>query len=50
MNAALRIRHYIEHSQGFPTDDELLPFLEAEALQHRLSLDAVSDGVAPGWR
>ena len=50
MNASLRLRHYTESNQAFPTDDELLPHLQAEAMQHKLDLASVSDDVAPGWR
>ena len=51
LNASLRLMHHMEHNGTFPSDEELLPNLHAEALQHRLSLDALEDAdVAPGWR
>ena len=50
LNATLRLRHHLENNQAFPSHEELLPHLQAEALEHRLSLDALDDDVAVGWR
>ena len=52
LNGLLRIYHYLENNQAFPSDETLLPHLQAEAEQHRLSLEALeADGeVALGWR
>jgi hypothetical protein len=50
LNATLRLTHYLEHNQSFPSSQDLLPHLEAERQQHRLALEAVGDDVALGWR
>jgi hypothetical protein len=50
LNATLRVMHYLEHNQSFPSSQDLLPHLEAERQQHRLALEAVCDDVALGWR
>ena len=50
LNALLRMMFYLEHNQTFPSDEDLLPHLEAERAEHRLALGAVGPGVAHGWR
>ena len=52
LNAVLRLTHYLENRQAFPSHETLLPFLQAEALEHRLALETLKndDVVAPGWR
>jgi hypothetical protein len=44
--------HYIENNQTFPSNEDLLPHLHAEHLEHRLALGALeAEGeVALGWR
>ena len=41
LNGSLRIMHVLEHNQGFPSHDELLPHLHAERVKHRLALEAL---------
>ena len=41
LNASLRLKHYMEHNQTFPDDEELLPNLEAKRLEHKLALEAL---------
>ena len=41
LNAMLRLMQYMEAHQTFPSQDQLLPHLRAEALQHKLSLDGL---------
>ena len=52
LNASLRLMHYIEHNQVFPSHEDVLPNLEAERLEHRLALENLvdADEVALGWR
>ena len=50
LNALLRMMFYLEHNQTFPSDEDLLPHLEAERAEHRLAERAVDPGVARGWR
>ena len=52
LNASLRLTHYLENNQTFPSHEDLLPHLEAEQDQHRLDLKALEEGgeVALGWR
>ena len=50
LNAMLRLMQYIEANQTFPSQEELLPSLQAERLQHKLSLGALEEDVALGWR
>ena len=50
MNGSLRLMHYIENNQGFPSHEDLLPHLEAERKQHQLAQEALEDDVALGWR
>ena len=52
LNADLRLMHYLENNQGFPSHSELLPNLHAERMEHRLALQALvdEDEVALGWR
>ena len=51
LNALLRLTHYDEHNV-FPQHTELQEHLEAEAAEHKRSLDAIgSEGVvASGWK
>ena len=51
LNACLRLTHWMEH-QAFPSLEELLPHLEAEAQEHRLALETlhVEGEVAAGWK
>ena len=50
MNAELRLSHHLENNQVFPSHMELLPHLQAEQLEHKVSLAAMGDDVALGWR
>ena len=51
LNALLRLTHYLEHNQFFPSHQDLLPHLQAEIQDHRLALQAVHDeDIALGWR
>ena len=52
LNASLRLIHFQENNQCFPTDDVLGPELEAEARDHKLALEALheEDEVALGHR
>ena len=50
LNASLRLMHYMERHQSFPDHEELLPNLQAERLEHKQALDALSDDIALGWR
>ena len=50
LNASLRMTHYMEHHQALPTHDELLPHLRAEMKHLKLSLEALDDDIAAGWR
>ena len=52
LNASLRLMHYVENSPPFPSHEELLPNLQAEALEKRLALEALDADaeVAMGWR
>ena len=55
LNASLRLMHYLEHNQAFPSHEDLLPHLQAEREQHRVDLEALA-ALAPeeeealGWR
>ena len=50
LRAALRLMHYMEHNQVFPSHEDMLPNLEAERLDHKLALESLvdADEVAPG--
>ena len=50
LNASLRIMHHVEQNQTFPTHEELLQHLHAEAKDHALSMDALEDDTPLGWR
>jgi len=52
LNASLRLMHYLENNQGFPHHEDLQEHLEAERVQHNLSLAAIEDAdeIAPGYR
>ena len=51
LSALLRLTHYLEHNQFFPSHQDLLPHLQAEIQDHRLALQAVHDeDIALGWR
>jgi hypothetical protein len=50
LNASLRLMHYLENNQSFPSHEELLPNLQAERLEHNLSLEALEADVPVGWR
>ena len=52
LNATLRLVHYMENNQSFPSMEDLLPNLDAERQQHRLAREALdAEGeIAPGWR
>jgi hypothetical protein len=55
LNASLRLMHYMEHNQAFPSHEDLLPHLQAEREQHRVDLEALAalapeEEVALGWR
>ena len=51
MNALLRLSHYNEHN-AFPEHLELEEYLEAEASEHKVSLEGMAEEglVASGWR
>ena len=55
LNATLRLTHFLENNQAFPSDEDLYEYLEAEREQHladRRDLDS-RDGdeeIALGWR
>ena len=52
LNASLRLKHYSENNQAFPTSEELLEHLQVEVAEHRLSLEDIArDGeLAKGYR
>ena len=52
LNATLRLVHYMENNQSFPSMQDLLPNLDAERQQHKLALEALdAEGeIAAGWR
>ena len=55
LNASLRLMHYLEHNQAFPSHEDLLPHLQAEREQHKVDLEALAalapeEEVALGWR
>ena len=52
LNASLRIMHLLEHQQALPNHEELLPHLDAERMEHNLSMEALEEegDVALGWR
>ena len=52
LNANLRLQHYLENNQGLPSFGDLLPHLQAERANRRLSMEALVDDedVAVGWR
>ena len=50
LNACLFLMHYMEHNQTFPNDEKLFEHLEAERLEHSLSLEALETDVPFGWR
>ena len=51
LNACLRLTHYLEHN-NFPDHEDLEEHLSAEALQHKLCLEALATAgdIAIGWR
>ena len=50
MNASLRLTHHLEHNQTFPSHEELLQHLHAEAMDHKFSMEALDDDVPLGWK
>jgi hypothetical protein len=52
LNGSLRLMHYIENNQTFPSNEDLVPHLQAERLEHRLAMkDIETEGeIALGWR
>ncbi len=52
LNASLRLMHHIENNQTFPTNEELVPHLHAERMEHNLAMEALeAEGeIALGWR
>ncbi len=52
LNASLRLQHYVEHNQVFPSHQDLLPHLQAEVAEHQQALKALAEEgeVALGWR
>ena len=50
LNGTLRLMHYLENNQAFPSHDELLPHLHAERLDHKFSMEALEADVPAGWR
>ena len=44
--------HYMEHNQTFPDDTDLFQHLEAERLEHKLAMQALTDDgdIALGWK
>ena len=52
LNASMRLMHYMENNQAFPSTEDLLPHLQAERLQHKVALEVLElDNEVPlGWR
>ena len=52
LNASLRLQHYIENNQSLPSFEDLLPHLQAERANHRMSMEALAadEDVALGSR
>ncbi len=52
INAILRPTHYFDNNQGFPSDAELLPHIDAEVAHHKMTIEAIEEEgeVALGWR
>ena len=52
LNAMLRLTHYLENNQSFPSDSEMLQHLLAERDSHKMNLQALEEAreVALGWR
>ena len=52
LNASLRLQHYIENNQSLPSFEALLPHLQAERDNHKVSMEALvaDEDVAVGWR
>ena len=51
LNGTLRLMHHLEHQQALPCDEDIAKFLEAERLEHKVSLEAIEEAdVARGWR
>lgn len=43
LNACLRLTHYLENNQAFPSTEDLAPHLLAERLEHKVSLEAIEE-------
>jgi hypothetical protein len=52
LNSCLRLTHYLEHNECFPSNDKLYLNLEAERVEHKLGLEVLEElgEVASGWR
>ena len=50
LNGMLRLSHYLEHNEGFPSDEDLDPHLVAERREHDHRYKNLSDDVALGER
>ena len=52
LHPSLRLQHYIENNQSLPSFEDLLPHLQAERGNHRMSLEALvaDEDVAVGRR
>ena len=52
LNAHLRLLHYMENNTRMPSFEDLLPHLQAERANHRVSMEALvaDEEVAVGWR
>ena len=55
MNASLRLSHFLENNQAFPSHEDLYEHLEAEREQHLADRQCLSERegdeeIAMGWR
>ena len=50
LNGSLRLQHYLENNQVFPSDEDLLQHLHAEREQHKMAIMTLEGDTALGWR
>ena len=43
LSACLRLTHYLENNQAFPSTEDLAPHLLAERLEHKVGLEAIEE-------